>query len=96
MNRKERRRMSKKLGIMEYQQKLPRDKKFNLMYENIMEGKRKQKELKEEIEKQTNSFIEEKESQIISHLAEDIAKRKNISPEDAIKEATSEYYKTEK
>jgi 3-hydroxyacyl-CoA dehydrogenase len=92
MNRFERRKMSKKLGIMRYQQKLPRNKRFNLMYENIIEGKKIQKEVAEEVRKQTDTLIEEKTSQIITHLAEDIAKRKKIPIIDAMKEAEKEYY----
>jgi len=93
MNRKERRNMSKKLGIMQFQQKLPRDKRFNLMYENIVEGKKMQKEYAEEIRKQIDTQIEDKTSEIITHFAEDIAKRKKIPIIDAMKEAEQEYYK---
>ena len=48
MNRNERRKMSKKLGIMSFQQKLPRNKKFELIRENIIAGKQRQIEMKEE------------------------------------------------
>jgi len=93
MNRKEKRSTSKRLGIMQFQQKLSRKQKFDLMHENIITGKKTQEEFKENIRQQINSQIEEKESQIILHLAEDIAKRKNIPVIDAMKEAQTEYYK---
>lgn len=59
MNRKERRRMSKRLGIMQYQNKLTRQQKFNLIRENIITGKKMHQEnveknitLQEELEDQ--------------------------------------------
>lgn len=95
MNRKDKRKMSKNLGIMSYQQKLPRNKKFELMRQNIIEGKKKQLEVKEEVRQQINKILEEKESQIIYHLAEDIAKKKQIPVIDALEEAQAEYQKME-
>lgn len=92
MNRKERRKMSKKLGIMQYQQKLSRNKKFDLIRENIILGKKMQNEAQEEIRQQDNKFIDQKESEIIFHIAEDIAKRKQIPIIDAMEEAKKEYY----
>jgi hypothetical protein len=94
MNRSERRKMSKKLGIMQYQQKLPIGKRFNLMHENIIEGKKREKEVAEEIRKSINTQIEEKESQILDHLAEEIAYRKKIPLIDAMSEARKEYYQS--
>jgi hypothetical protein len=93
MNRKERRLTSKRLGIMSYQQKLPLNKRLNLMKENIIAGKKREQEVKEEVRQKTNEFIQEKESQIIHHLAEDIAKRKKIPIIDALEEAKQEYMK---
>ena len=92
MNRKERRKMSKKLGIMQYQQKLSRNKKFDLIRENIILGKKMQNEAQEEIRQQDNKFTDQKESEIIFHIAEDIAKRKQIPIIDAMEEAKKEYY----
>lgn len=94
MNRRERRSMSKKLGILQYQQKLPLNKKFELIRENIVAGKKRQDEVKEEIRIQTNKFLEDKESDIINHLAENIAKTKKIPIIDALEEARQEYLKS--
>jgi hypothetical protein len=94
MNRKEKRSMSKKLGILDFQRKLPRNKKFELMRENIIAGKKRQLEVKEEVRQQTNKFIDEKESQIIHHIAEDIAKKRGIPVSDALAEARKEYLET--
>ena len=91
MNRKERRQLSKNLGIMEYQQKLPRNKKFELMRENIISGKQTHKEFIEKNRVTLNEQAEQSESQIVFNMAEDIAKRKKIAVIDAMEEAQKEY-----
>ena len=91
MNRRDRRRMSKKLGILQYQQKLSRSKKFELMSENILAGKKLQEETKEKNRINQNSGIEELESQQVFSIAENIAKRKGITVIDALPEAQKEY-----
>ena len=90
MNRRDRRKLSHNLGILQYQSKLPIDKRLNLMRENIIAGKKRQLEVKEEVRQQINKILDEKESQIIHHIAEDIAKRKQISVDDAMEEAKNE------
>jgi hypothetical protein len=85
--------MSKKLGILDYQSRLSRDKKMNLLRENILSGKQAEKEMKEYVRQQINSQEDEKESIIIAHLAEFISKTKNISADDALLEARMQYKK---
>lgn len=87
MNRKERRATSKKLGIMQYQQKLPFDKKLNLIRNNILSGKKLDEEFREETRLNIQSQLEEKESQRIYSLAESIAKNEGIPMIDAIEKA---------
>ena len=91
MNRKQKRETSHKLGILQYQQKLTRSQKFNLMRENILAGKKTEQEVKENVRQQINIQIEEKESNIINHLAEDISKMKKIPFIDAIEDAKKEF-----
>jgi hypothetical protein len=91
MNRREKRLTSKRLGILQYQQKLPRNKKFELIRENIIASKKREVEVAEEVRQKTNAYVEEKESQIILHLAEDIAKREKIPLIDAMEKAKMEY-----
>jgi hypothetical protein len=90
MNRKERRLTSKRLGILQYQQKLPLAKKLNLMYENIIIGKQMEKENAEAVRQSVNSQMEEIESRAVYHLAEDIAKVKKIPVLDAMSQAQKE------
>lgn len=93
MNRKERRSMSKKLGILQYQQTLPLNKKFTLIRENILAGKQKEQEFKERINNDISNQLDQKQSDIIYHLAETMAKEKNISLIDAMEIVQSKYKK---
>jgi hypothetical protein len=94
MNRKERRKASKNLGILQYQRKLPRNKKFDLMRENIIAGKQRQKELKEEIERQKTQQSEELESKSVYNIAESIIKGEKIPFGEAIKKAVEKHDET--
>lgn len=96
MNRRQRRQMSKNLGIMEFQQKLPREKKFELIRQNIIEGRKIHEEFIEKNRIEGNALSEKTESDVIYHIAEDIAKRKKIPVMDAMKEAHEEYEKQKK
>ena len=93
MNRRERRQMSKNLGIMEYQRKLPRNKKFELIRENIIAGKQIHQEFVEKSRIAINEQSEQTESQVVYNMAEDIAKRKKIPVIDAMDEAQKQYDK---
>ena len=96
MNRKERRLVSKRLGIMGYQQKLPLKKKFNLIRENIIAGKKREQEVAEEVRRVQNLSQDERDSENIQFLAENIAREKKIPVLDALEEAQKKYYKGRK
>jgi len=96
MNRKERRRMSKDLGILQHQQKLTRKEKFDLIRENIISGKEQHKQFLEEVKRIQNMTKEEKDSEAINLLAEQIASSKKIPLIDALEEAQKIYYKKNK
>jgi hypothetical protein len=91
MNRKDRRRTSHKLGIQQYQQKLPLKKRLELLHENILYGKQMEKENAEKTKLDIAAQMEEKESQTVYHLAEDLAKIKKIPVIDAMAEAQKEF-----
>lgn len=93
MNRRERRQMSKKLGILQHQKTLPLEKRFEIMRENILAGKQAEQEFKDQVEKDIRKQIDQKESDIIYHIAERIAKEKNIPLIDAMELAQKEYRK---
>jgi NADH:ubiquinone oxidoreductase subunit C len=54
MNRKERRAMEKKLGIAAYRKTLPLNKRFEIIRENIIEGKKTQVKKKEDVRVEQN------------------------------------------
>jgi hypothetical protein len=93
MNRKERRAASKRLGILQFQNKLPRNKKFDLIRENIITGNQQQKELKEELKRHNTKQEEEVESKVVYNIAENIIKGEKIPFGEAIKKATETYDK---
>jgi hypothetical protein len=96
MNRKERRLTSKRLGILQFQSKLPIAKKLILMSQNIEAGRQREAEVREETRQEINSQLEEKESHVIYTMAEIIANRKKIPIIDAMDEAQREYDKGRK
>jgi phosphohistidine swiveling domain-containing protein len=96
MNRKERRKMSHNLGIMQYQQKLPLEKKFEIIRENIITGKKQQQEFTEEIRRQQNLTKEQRENEAIQYMAANIAKTKEIPLIDALEEAQQIFQKNTK
>lgn len=89
MNRRERRKMSKKLGIMEFQQKLSRDKKFSLIAENIQTGKQSHLEFIEKSRIMQEKYADEVESHRLYNIATDIAQREKIPLVDAFEKANS-------
>ena len=93
MNRRERRLTSKRLGIMQYQQKLPRKRKFELMRENIEAGKIAHEEFLREVELQQNRSQDEIDSEAISFIANNLANQKKIALIDALDEAEKIFLK---
>ena len=94
MNRKQRRQMSKNLGIMEFQRKLPFAKKMELIRENILAGKQREEEFRLEVEQSLAKQDAEKEDQVIAGIAEAKVRTKGISLTKATTEAQKEYKKT--
>lgn len=96
MNRKERRRMSHNLGILQYQQKLPYNKKFELIRENIIAGKKREQEIAEEVRRVQNLTQDEKDDENIQFLAKRIAESEKVPLIDAIEKAQIQYRKGRK
>jgi len=87
MNRRERRKTAKRLGIMQYQKKLPRDAKFNLIRENLIAGKQTHEEFVRKSKLTQDELVEEQKAQRIYALAEKISAGEQISYVDAIEKA---------
>ena len=96
MNRRERRQTAKKLGITKYQKNLSRTKKFDLIRENIIAGRQKEEEMKETVRQHQSENIDQKESEAIYNLANDIAKQKKLPIIDVMAEAQIEFDKQRK
>lgn len=91
MNRRERRKMSRNLGILEYQRNLPFDKKMQNMRENIRIGKQMQLGNVEQVRQQTNSELEKKDSDVVNNIINEIInKGSKDSINDIVEEAKSE------
>jgi hypothetical protein len=96
MNRKERRRMSKRLGIMEYQRKLPRNKKFELIRENIISGRKLHEEFIRKSQLTQEELAAEAEVQKEYQLAAKIANEEHIPFADAVEKAKRQIYEETK
>jgi actin-related protein len=82
--------MSKKLGIMEFQSKLPLNKRLDLMRQNIEAGKQMEFQNSEESRRSIENQLIEKESIATYSRAEFIAKNQNIPLVDALDIAQKE------
>jgi len=96
MNRKERRRVQKQLGLNDFYKKETRDQKWERWRENQENGKRMMGDQKERDRVMQNMTTEEKESQEIAILAQKISAKKEIPLIDAMVEAKNLYDKKKK
>jgi len=97
MNRVERRKTEKMLGLTKHYKTLSRSKKFEMQAERIAQGKQRQEETKEKVKQSITEQNDKKESAIIYTIAQTIANAKKIPLVDALKEAKIEfnaYHKT--
>ena len=96
MNRKERRRVQKQLGLNDFYKKETREKKWERWRENQENGKRMMQDQKERDRVMQNMTAEEKESHEIGILAQKISTKKEIPLIDAMVEAKNLYDKSMK
>ena len=96
MNRRERRNMQKQLGLHKFYKNQTEEQRRERIRENIQNGNRLQEEMKERVRVMQNMTAEERESQAIATLAENIARKKEIPLIDAMVEAKVEYDKSKK
>ena len=93
MNRSERRKTEKMLGLSKHYKTLSRSAKFDLQAERIILGKQRQEEFKEKVRQSITEQDNAKESSLIFSLAETTAKYKKIPVADAMEEVKKEYAK---
>lgn len=96
MNRRERKSMERQLGLQKFYKSMSRQAKFEKMKNNIENGKKMEEEFKQKVQLSIQRQDEEKESAVISSLAESIIKHKKIAFIDAIEEAKEMYLNIKK
>jgi len=85
--------MEKQLGLHKFHQNEKREQKFQRWRDNKENGKRLEEEMREHVKVSVQEQMDQKLSDVISSLAEDIARRKKIPVIDAMLEAQEEYVK---
>jgi len=91
MNRRERKHMEKELGLQKHYKTLSREKKWEKMRNNQENGRRMMMERKQDIKIAQQKVTDQKESNIIEDVAEEIVQKKNIPMIDAMVEAQLKY-----
>lgn len=87
MNRKERRRIEKQMGIQKHKRSLPKNARFDLLRQNIAEGKKKQEEMKENRRLQENREEDRKQSIDVASKATELMIQDGLSYIDALEKA---------
>lgn len=91
MNRRERRHMQKQLDLHKFYKTQTREQRWDRIRENQENGKRMMEENTENVRIAQQEAAQQKESDIISRIAEEIAENKKIPLIDAMVEAQEEY-----
>lgn len=90
MNRKERRSLEKKIGVIKYRQKMNFKEKMEEIRKNIQSGKERESEMKESIRRQLNEESDKKAAMELSSLATTLMIKNNLSWHEALEAAKSE------
>jgi hypothetical protein len=90
MTRKERKIWEKKLGLDKYKKSLPRAQRFEMMRNNIIEGNRKEAEMKEFVKLQNNKQEDEQIKNKISKRAIDLMLNEGMDYYSATERAKTE------
>jgi hypothetical protein len=86
--------MQKQLGLHKFYKNQTREQMFERWGENQENGKRMMEDNTEAIRVSQQEQADQKESDIVLHIAEDIAEKKSIPLMDAMVEAQTEYQNT--
>lgn len=87
MNRTQRKRIEKDLGIKKHRKSLSRQQKFELLRQNVQEGKQRHRENTEARERQESEADGQLQSNEVAKLALRIAKAEGMPYIDALNEA---------
>lgn len=92
MNRRERKRIEKNLGL--HKKKLTRQEWFNKVHENMLAGKEKQEQMKETVRLQLGAKKDEVDNNKIASKATELMLSENLSYIEALEKA-KELFKEE-
>jgi len=93
MNRRERRNLEKRLGLQKHAKTLTREEKFERMRQNIIEGKKKEAEMKEMLRVKENGEQDKIDNNKIASMATDLMIKDGMSYIDALEKAKELYQK---
>jgi hypothetical protein len=93
MNRRERKAMEKRLGLAKYKKTLPRNEKFEMIRQNIIEGRKKEEQLKEEMRIKNNAQEESMINKKISDRAMELMLKDGMDYYSANEKAKEEFGK---
>lgn len=93
MNRRERKIMEKQLGLDKYKKTMPRFERFEMIRQNIIEGRKKEDQLKEERRIKDNAKEEELLNKKISDRALELMMKDSMDYYSANEKAKKEYSK---
>jgi hypothetical protein len=93
MNRRERRAMEKRLGITKYRKSLPLSKRFEMIDQNIIEGKKMQNKLKEDNRVKDNAKADAEINKKIADRALELMMKEDMDYYSATEKAKEEFGK---
>jgi hypothetical protein len=91
MNRRERKAMEKKLGIANYKKTLFLNQRFEMIRQNIIEGKKMQNKLKEDIRVKDNIKADTEINQKVADRALELMMKEDMDYYSATEAAKKEY-----
>jgi len=93
MNRRERRNLEKRLGLQKHMKTLTREEKFERIRQNIIEGKKKEEEMKETVRVMQGGDKDKVDNNKIASMATDLMIKEGMSYIDALEKAKELYQK---
>lgn len=91
MNRRERKAMEKKLGITKYRKSLPLNQRFETIRQNIIEGKKMQNKLKEDIRVKDNAKVDAEINKKVADRALNLMMKEDMDYYSATEKAKEEF-----
>jgi hypothetical protein len=91
MNRRERKQLEKRLGLNKFKKTLTRQQRFDRMRENIIEGRKKEEEMKEVVRLQKEGKTTEVDNNQVASIATELMINEGLSYIDALEKAKQVY-----